>query len=248
MRHAATSRSGEIARRLRHRRGQQEVGPVIVHRARRHVGIARRQGELPELVGERAVPDEVRREVGAVVSRAVLVRATEVPVRRAHYGGHEQEHQQQRVCIRARPGGHIDRRPRSHHPRERERQCAQRRPRDDRGDTGSEARYDRDPQRELRQAVAEQRAADPSGGMAASEQRRTRAADQAASRVRRAEGRAGRPRPPRSRAPSPGTRRTHRRAPGTCFSEQTRGEWNSIRRGRGIIWPCLPPVESAPRR
>ncbi len=81
----------------------QEVGPVIVQRLALHVRVPRRHDESPELGGQRHVPDEVGREVRAIVFRARLVGAAEIPVRRRHQQRHDQERGRQRRGVASGP-------------------------------------------------------------------------------------------------------------------------------------------------
>ena len=90
-------------------RRQEEIGPVVVHRPRRQVRVARRERELADLERERAVPQEIGGEVGAIVAVAFGVRTAQVGVRRSHQRRDEHEHEEQGRAIGRRPLGHANR-------------------------------------------------------------------------------------------------------------------------------------------
>jgi hypothetical protein len=58
--------------------GHQKVGPVVIEREIRRVGIRRWQVESDQFIGQGHVPEEIGREVGAVMSNPFMVLGTEV--------------------------------------------------------------------------------------------------------------------------------------------------------------------------
>ena len=144
----------------RHRR-QEEIRPVVMQSLRCHVRIARRRVVAAQLGGQRGVPHEIGGEIRAIPARARFVLAAEIAIRRTHE--HRNQQQGEDECPR------VGRRPR----RQRHQRLLQlsgqpdekrslQQPGQDEREWGRDSQVNGQPQRQLRGAVSQERADDPS--------------------------------------------------------------------------------------
>ena len=145
-----------------------EVGPVVVERPPREIGVADRRFGFRQLRGQRHVPQKICGEVGAIAQVARRVALAHAGERSGDQQRDDEQGAEQADRVRSVPGRQVE-------------DCVTAADEEVRGGAHSgpghrqpgarrEAEVGRNPERKSAQRVADDRAGDPSGGMTRPEQ------------------------------------------------------------------------------